>query len=266
MKPSKLHSRDYFLLSDDEAKKKDEYIHQLSGLDIFNLKPMDYYPLAVRHHLSLFPNNHIELLGLKEQFNLIEQNKAFFHLIETEGCLERNVLNFINQTPAYHIVGSILKDRFPFGHHELYLFKEMWLGNEYRTDYVLIGKGSGGYEFVLIEFEKPDGRITIKDGHLGEAFRKGLYQVEDWKAWMDAHFDIFVSDLFSVKSEMDFPTEFQQYDSTRFHYVVVAGRRDDFSDATYRTVRDKRQHLDIHLLHHDNLYDASVKLESDKTF
>ena len=42
----------------------------------------------------------------------------------------------------------------------------MWLGDEYRTDYVLIGKASGGYEFVFVEFEKLDGRITIKDGHL----------------------------------------------------------------------------------------------------
>lgn len=83
---------------------------------------------------------------------------------------------------------------------------------------------------------------------------------------MDANFSAFVSDLLSVKGEVDFPPGFKQYDSTRFHYVVVAGRHNDFSDATYRTVRDNRQHLDIHLLHHDNLYDASVKLESDKTF
>ena len=34
------------------------------------------------------------------------------------GQVERQVLNFINQTPAYHIVASILMDRFPFGHHE----------------------------------------------------------------------------------------------------------------------------------------------------
>ena len=250
----------------DTVEMKEEYLNRMGKVDIFDIKPMDYYPISVRHNLSLFPNNHIELRAIKEETSIAELNASFIQMISREGCLEREVLNFINHTPAYHIVASILKDRFPFGHHELYLFKEMWLGREYRTDYVLIGKGSGGYEFVLIEFEKPDGRITIKNGHLGESFRTGLYQVEDWKAWMDAHFDIFVSDLLSVKGEMDFPGEFQQYDSTRFHYVVVAGRRDDFSDTTYRTVRDKRQRLDIHLLHHDNLYDASLKLESDKTF
>lgn len=266
MKPSKLYTRDYTVLSADEIMKKEEYQKQTAQVDILNIKPMECYPLAVRHNLALFPNNHIELLGMKEESNIHALNEGFLQLIEKEGCLEQEVLNYINQTPAYHIVGSILKDRFPFGHHELYLFKEMWLGDKYRTDYVLIGKGSGGYEFVLVEFEKPDGRIVLKDGHFGESFRKGLYQVDDWKAWMDGNFDIFVKDLASVKGETEFPAELTKYDSTRFHYVVVAGRRDDFTETIYRNVRDKRQRMDIHLLHHDNLYDSSARLEKANTF
>lgn len=266
MKPSRLYARDYTVLTPDEVKKKKEYQKQATEVDILNIKPMEYYPLAVRHNLSLFPNNHIDLLGMKEQSNIPKLNVDFLQLIKKEGCLEREVLNFINQTPAYHIVGSILKDRFPFGHHELYLFKEMQLGDGYRTDYVLLGKGSGGYEFVLIEFEKPDGRITLRDGHFGEAFRKGLYQVDDWKAWMDGNFDFFVKDLASVKGEAEFPIELTKYDSTRFHYVVIAGRRDDFTETIYRNVREKRQRMDIHLLHHDNLYDSSVQLETAETF
>ena len=265
MKPSRVYARDYTLLTADETEKKIEYQKQITEVDILNIKPMEYYPLAVRHNVSLFPNNHIELLGMKEQDDIPALNSAFLHLIEKEGCLEREVLNFINQTPAYHIVGSILKDRFPFGHHELYLFKEMWLGKEYRTDYVLIGKGSGGYEFVLIEFEKPDGRITLKDGHWGEAFRKGTYQVHDWRAWMDANFEEFSHDLASVKGNVAWPQELQKYDRTRFHYVVVAGRRDDFTATTYRSARTERQN-DVLMLHHDNLYDSSVQLETSKTF
>jgi hypothetical protein len=265
MKPSRLYSRDYTQLTNDEATKKTEFLHRTEVIDIFNTRPMEYYPLAVRHNLSLFPNNHIELYGLKQETNIAELNAAFLQLISNEDCLEREVLNFINHKPAYHIVASILKDRFPFGHHELYLFKEMWLGQQYRTDYVLIGKGSGGYEFVLIEFEKPEGRITLRDGHWGEAFRKGEYQVEDWKAWMDANFQVFSKDLESVKGERALPEELQKYDRTRFHYVVVAGRRDDFNNTTYREARAKRQ-ADILMLHHDNLYDKSVELESSMTF
>lgn len=264
MKPGKLYSVDYTKLTPEEMEKKEEY--SLSRRSLSTLKPMNYYPLAVRHHISLFPNNHIELMGIKSMSNIQRINSDFLKLISKDDCIERDVLNFINHTPAYHIVGSILTDRFPFGHHELYLFKEMYLGNEYRTDYVLIGKGSGGYEFVLIEFEKPDGRITLKDGHLGEAFRKGEHQVEDWKSWMDANFKTFSNDLASVKGEQELPEELKSYDHTRFHYVVVAGRRKDFSEKTYLTVRAKKQCLDIHLLHHDNLYDSSVKLESNETF
>lgn len=266
MRPSKLFNRDFKSLSEAEKIKKREYVEQCKNIDLLNIKPMEYYPLAVRHNISLFPNNHIELYGIKENFNLTELNKSFLALIEKEGCLERDVLNYINNTPAYHIVGSILQDRFAFGHHELYLFKEMWLGEKYRTDYVLIGKGSGGYEFVLVEFEKPEGRITLKDGHFGEAFRKGLFQVDDWKAWMDANFKVFSDDLLSVKGDRELPEELMQYDSTRFHYVVVAGKRNDYTDKTYRIVREKKQRLDIHLLHHDNLYENSVKLESATTF
>lgn len=266
MKPSGLYTRDYNILTADEIKRKEEYLKQTTQVDILSIKPMECYPLAVRHNLSLFPNNHIELYGMKEESDISALNAKFLELINKGSCLERDVLNFINKTPAYHIVGSILKDRFPFGHHELYLFKEMGLGDKYRTDYVLIGKGSGGYEFVLVEFEKPDGRIVLKDGHFGESFRKGLYQVDDWKAWMDGNFDIFVKDLASVKGETDFPAELTKYDSTRFHYVVVAGRRDNFTATTYRNVRDKRQQMDIHLLHHDNLYDSSISLEKAETF
>ena len=84
----------------------------------------------------------MKIAEIKEKYNIAEINTSFLHLIDKVGCLERDVLNFINNTPAYHIVASILKNRFPFGHHELYLFKEMKLGDSYRTDYVLIGKGS----------------------------------------------------------------------------------------------------------------------------
>ena len=263
--PSKLYSRDYTILFPEEIEKKIEYVQRHTNPDLLSIKPMEYYPLAVRHNLSLFPNNHIELLGMKEAGNIAGLNEAFLRLISDDNCLERDVLNFINHTPAYHIVASMLKDRFPFGHHELYLFKEMWLGDDYRADYVLIGKGSGGYEFVLIEFEKPDGRITLKDGYWGEAFRKGDCQVEDWRAWMDENFSVFSKSLESVKGDAEFPQELRKYDHTRFHYVVVAGRRDAFSKKTYRLAREKRLN-DILMLHHDHLYESAVKLELDETF
>lgn len=265
MRPSKLYLRDYTVLNADERAMKEEYLCRQASIDILNIKPMNSYPVAVRHNLSLFPNNHIDLVDIKDSTNLAVLNDEFYQLLSKEKCMERDILNFINRTPAYHIVASILRNNFAFGHHELYLFKEMWLGKDYRTDYVLIGKGSGGYEFVLIEFENVEGRITLKDGHWGEAFRKGNYQVDDWRAWMDAHFTTFADDLQSVKGEMELPIELKEYDHTRFHYVVVAGRRSNFDPTTYRSARKMRSH-NILMLHLDNLYDSSVELENAQSF
>lgn len=112
MKPSKLYLRDYNILFPEERKRKDEYRDQASEIDILKIKPTEYYPLAVRHNISLFPNNHIELFGMKAKTNFAELNAAFLSLINKPGCLERDVLYFIYHTPAYHIVAGILKDRF----------------------------------------------------------------------------------------------------------------------------------------------------------
>ena len=266
MKPSSLYSNNYTILTSIEKNIKEEWINRRNNEDILNLKTIEMLPWKLRHNLSLFPNNFIDLGEIKENYDISELNAQYLELIEKEDCREREILNFINHTPAYHVVGSILCDNYPFGHHDLYLFKEMWLGNQYRTDYVMIGKGSGGYEFVLIEFEEPDGRITLKNGHFGQAFRNGAYQVEDWNTWMDSHFSTFIQDLNLVKGEGELPKEFRNYDSSRFHYVVVAGRRSDFTDITYVSRRKKLRENNILMLHHDNLYDSSKKLEERNSF
>lgn len=264
MAVSGLYKRSYLSLTKEEKKEIEEYEISQRKVDI--LAPRKTPSILVRHCLSLFPDHYIELQAIKETSDIHALNQRFYEIINAEGCLERTVLNFINHTPAYHIIGSILLNRFSFGHHDLYLFKELPLGREYRADYVLIGSNSGGYEFILIEFEKPDGHITLKNGHLGEAFRKGYFQIEDWKSWMDAHFSTFSETILSTKNhQKDVPKEFTEYDSTRFHYVVVAGRRSDFQEKTYWTARGKIKDK-IYLMHHDNLYDNCKLLEDSKTF
>jgi len=266
MKPSKLYSRDFFILDHEESKLEEKYNAAVSSLDLSSLIAYNDIPNAVRQNMSLFPNNLVVLHDLKKTCDLSGINAKFNHIIHQDGALERDVLNFINKTPAYHIVCGILMDRFQFGHHECYLFKEFCLGEKYRADYVLIGKGSGGYEFVLIEFEKPDGRITLKNGHCGEAFRKGIFQVKDWRRWMDSYHQQFFSDLLSVSNRQELPTEFQKYDSTRFHYAVVSGLRSDFDDITYREARESAQNEGIHMIHHDKLLENAMELLNRETF
>lgn len=254
--PSSLYDKNYL-----KMKNKAEVSEDIDVLSLGRKKDAEQM-----HCQSVFPNNHILLWDMKNRYDLKEQNDSFANLVHTEGTKEQAVLNFINHTPAYHIVASILCNRYPFGHHECYLFKEFWLGNTYRTDYVLIGKGSGGYEVVLIEFEKPDGYITLRTGYWGCAFRNGEYQVRDWKSWLEGNYEEFADALRLVAKDGIIPSELEKYDSSRFHYVVVAGLRDDFDDVTYRERRKKMQESDIALLHHDNLIDNSNTLLSRETF
>lgn len=148
-----------------------------------------HYPEAVKHYLSLFPNNHICLEDMKKR-DLHAINEDFCELYHRQGTTERDILHFINHDPqAYHIIGSIFgAGGFRVGHHDAYLFPEFRLGNDYRADYLLIGKGSGGYEFIFVELERPNGSVALKNGHLGQVIRGGENQIEDWKLWIDSNF------------------------------------------------------------------------------
>lgn len=210
MKPGKLFNRDYLYLTSDEQATLDAYQR---WQDMPDLKAgIPELPVAVRRHRSLFPNNYIGLRAMKEEGDLCTLNDGFERLINSPGCHEQQILNYINRTPAYHIVGSLLRNRYSFGHHSLFLFKEMSLGHDFRTDYVLIGSGSGGFECVLVEFEGPEGRIITKGGYLGQVIRDGKNQVEDWKCWMDANYNLFSADLQTViNPKMELPEELIRY-------------------------------------------------------
>lgn len=227
-----------------------------------NLRRM--YPEAVRHFESLFPNNHVELFDFHNTGNMELLNEEFCKLIHNPETKERDVLRFINHRPAYHIIGGVFK-YFNFGHHDAYIFPEFRLG-EYIPDYLLIGKSSGGYEFIFVELEHPNGRTTLKSGHEGEAFRKGTYQVFDWKAEIEAHFPAVFATIIQYSNKAALPIEFSELDSSRFHYVVVAGLREDYKESTYRDRRNKAIQQNILTLHYDNLYDKACELVESQTF
>ena len=68
------------------------------------------------------------------------------------------------------------------------------------------------------------------------------------------------------KVQDNLPSEFIRYDSTRIHYAVVAGRRSDFNDVTYRQKRSIRNKNNINILHYDNLIDLSKNLIGKETY
>ncbi|EKY24913.1 hypothetical protein HMPREF0369_00320 [Anaerostipes hadrus ATCC 29173 = JCM 17467] len=226
------------------------------------------YPKAVRHCLSLFPNNYLDINNLQNEELLKEKNQEFSKIISDNECIERNITKYINKNDGFHIIGSILKcGGYNFGHHDAFLFPEFQLGSSMRPDYLLIGKSSGGYEFIFVELESVYGRITTKDGQLGECFHKGIYQVKDWSRWLQANYDSLFGKFKELKNREEcLPEEFIEYDESRMHYVVVAGRRSDFNDLTYRIARESFLKENIKLLHYDNLIDFSNSIVGELSY
>ncbi|MGR5907333.1 Shedu anti-phage system protein SduA domain-containing protein [Bacillus paranthracis] len=156
---------------------------------------------------------------------------------------------------------------YDFGHHNAFIFPEFQLGNSYQVDFLLVGKSSSGYHFIFVELEDPYKQITLKDGELGSAFIKGMRQTRDWKYWLEQDFQS-LSTVFSKYKhpQMTLPTEFFKYDSSRIHYIVVAGKRENFNEKTYRLSRMSKLQDNTALLHYNNLYDKAIDLMNRATY
>jgi hypothetical protein len=267
----KLYDRDYSeLLADEYAEwqslQQQEVVRKIGTSEIRRSRFRDY-PKAARHFIHLFPNNYLDIIELKDKSRLTDQLDEFHKLLDSDDVTERKLLNFINQNCTYFIIASILKTYFHFGHHEAYLFPEFQLGNSYKVDNLLIGKNSDGWHFVFVELEAPVGDITLKDGELGSAFRKGLTQVADWDIWLEAQYGSLVETFDKYRRiDMPLPREFMTLDKSRIHYVVIAGRRADFKDKTYRIRRKKHKDSSELLLHYDNLIDTARNIIGSSTY
>jgi len=265
-----LYDRDYRTLTPDEESALQStqaaQRQQLGKLTLTRGSIRDY-PRAARHHLSFFPNNYLDICELQEADRLKSRLAEFAALFQPNSTEldERRILTFIRETRSYFIVGSLLKTyRFEFGHHDAYLFPEFALGTSFKVDYLLVGKGSGGWGFVFVEFEAPSANSILKDGSFGEPFRKGIGQIEDWRSWLQANFSSFRESLEKHKSEgRDLPSDFFKLDMTRLHFIVFAGQRKHFNDKTYRLRRERK---DVQLLHYDNLIDSAGQLIGESTY
>jgi len=254
----KLYKRDYTSLSEEELGEWDNCKEREKGhLNNWRIKNLyREYPRAVRHYLSLFPNNFLDPVQLIECTDLYSIVGEFSDLIDSSDTKEQDILKFVNHSheEAHFIIGSILSIGYNFGNHELYVFPEFMLGNTYKVDYLLVGKSSGGYQFLLVELESPYGRITTKNGNPGQVFNKGITQVEDWDRWLSSNYSSLRQTFNKyINSNKSLPQEFLEYDNTKIHFAVVAGRRNDFLEQTYWKQRKLKITQKINLLHYDNL-------------
>lgn len=253
-----LFERDYTFLTEAEKKEKENIDNESARtVGLFRKNFFHKYPKAVRHNLKLFPNNYMDTNILKETEELSKQCDEFDELLKDKSIIESSIKSFIQGKGYYHIPTSIF-DKYNFGHHEAYLFKEFKLGTSFIADYVLVGKSSEGYQFVFVEFENPYGRITVNTGDYGEVITKGIRQVDDWKIFIESNFST-ITEEFKKYANKQLPDEFYSLDTSRIYYCVVAGRRTDYNDKTYRLRRNDDTQRRIKLLHYDNLLDSARK-------
>jgi hypothetical protein len=266
----RLYKRDYTEMTTEEiatwnAMREAEIVGKLGDSVIRQSKFRDY-PKAARHFDSLFPNNYLDPVELDDKERLLAQIDQFRDILNSEDVSERTILNFINSQAAYFIVVSVLKEYFHFGHHDAFLFPEFQLGISYKADYLLVGRSSGGWNFVFVELEAPMGQVTMKEGELGSVFRKGIEQVKCWDTWLQAQYSS-LKETFDKnrRSGENLPDEFFALDKSRMNFLVIASRRSDFSEKTYRERRNMKN-SSILILHYDNLIDASKNVVGQSTY
>jgi hypothetical protein len=267
----KLFDRDYMSLTADEEEEwrnqqQKEVVGEFGSHAVRRSRFRDY-PKAARHYRSLFPNNYLDVVELKDEQLLVDKVKCLRSLVDNKCVNERQILNFINENRAYFIVGALLKQYFTFGHHDAHLFREFPLGTSHKADYLLIGRSSGGWSFVFVELESPYGSITLANGEFGATIRSGQKQVADWDTWIDGNF-ASLKEIFNRYKSLNetLPDEFITLDKSRIHYVVIAGRRSDFSEKTYRLRRKTDRDNFQLILHYDNLLDAASEVIGKDTY
>lgn len=268
-----LYKRDYTTITDaeknewKEVKKKEKVVLNDTSLELTTTL-YHKYPKAVKHYLSLFPNQFIDPTDLRnDQERFINLISNFHNLISDPTTNEEQLIKFIKAKQAYFIIGSILRNNYQFGHHSLFLFPEFEMPPNYRADYLLVGKNSNGHHFVFVELENPYGSITLQDGSFGETIRKGIKQIEDWEIWLEQNFpNLELVFKKALQRGEKLPEEFRKYDKSRIHYVVIAGRRDDYDEKTYRLRRNNHQQRQLLILHYDNLIDYSKEIIGKPTY
>lgn len=269
-----MFKRDYLKLSDVELEAKSKFDDVGKGQMIRTPEHFEEkskitakYP-AIRYYNSLFPNyllNHEELKNKNDELN--DKLNDFRKVIDDKNSTERNVLNFIRESEAYFIIGSLAIDYSNWGHHDLYIFPEFPLGTEYKVDYLLAGENSFGFHFMFIELENVFNSITNQKGDFGTAIRKGISQVNDWEKWLEKNFNHLKPIYEKMKNQNEqLPCEFYEFDKTKISYAVIGGRRNDYNKTTYRLRGKLRDDSKINVLHYDNLVDCSSKILKYKAY
>lgn len=162
--------------------------------------------------------------------------------------------NFKEQ--VYH---KFLADNAGFFFHEGYpdiiVISKMKFGADFVSDFVVCyDKGSEGFQYELIELEKPTSKIFTKYDRIGSGLNSAIQQILSWQGWLLKH-------VGSIKNY--FPAS--RYDIDGFinlRYTIIIGKGDEMEE--YRN--QQRNHLAHKLGISIRSYDYLTKLLKKSIF
>src|SRR5687768_11076410 len=99
----KLYQRDFNIITkeEDEQWKIMQENENILPESIIKKSMFLQYPAAIRHYLSLFPNNYLDVVELKNIKKLNDLKIEFCALINDVATTERDILNFIQAEKAF---------------------------------------------------------------------------------------------------------------------------------------------------------------------
>ena len=257
-----LYEKDYTHCSEELLKLASQIKEKNTNGRMIDSKYYYELPKEVRHYQSMFPNNFLDTADLHDEQSLEKMRKIeqeLKELINDTSKTELDLKRFIQNKRAYFIIGSLLKRNYNFGHHGAYVFPEFRLGNDYVCDYLIVGDSSDGFKFVFVEMESINYSPKIRDDRFSDSLRKGINQIKDWQIWLEKNFNTL--DFRKYKSPIkELPEEFIKYISTRLNFLIVCGKRANFSNKFRDLCRKEQKESNILILNHDNLLDSVDEL------
>ena len=162
---------------------------------------------------------------------------------------ESDIQSYIKDNEKWFIPLSLLKN-YDFGHHFACVVPEYSLGNEYRVDFLLVGKNSIGYQFVFVEFEDVNVNYRNKKSNSEtEKVRKGITQIRDWKRWLDQNKAYFENREGIAEFGRNIP-------SWGFYYCLVVSRRKKMDDMANKLRGEvQKEYVDLKIVSYDRLVD-----------
>lgn len=70
------------------------------------------------------------------------------------------------------------------GNWATYVIPKQKLGNQYETDYLVLGENSLGPQWIAVEIESPRHKLLTKDGRLRKEVSHAVDQIKDWRDWL----------------------------------------------------------------------------------